>query len=157
MGSDKLAEQLTRYAGYHRDRRNVITHMVGIPMIVLAVVTLLSRPDFTVMQLSLAPATVLTVAACIYYLVMDSRLGILLTVWLLASLAIATCLARQTTAIWVTSALSLFITGWILQFIGHFFEGRKPAFFDDLRSLSTGPVFVAQELLKLFSASRNRH
>ena len=39
-----LVQSLARYAAYHRDRRNVATHLVGIPMIVLAVEVLLSRP-----------------------------------------------------------------------------------------------------------------
>ena len=39
-----LTDQLAGYAAYHRDRRNIATHLVGVPMIVLAVVVLLSRP-----------------------------------------------------------------------------------------------------------------
>ena len=38
-----LTDQLSQYATYHRDRRNVLTHFVGIPMIVLALTTLLGR------------------------------------------------------------------------------------------------------------------
>ena len=39
-----LTDQLSKYAAFHRDRRNVVTHFIGIPMIVLAVAALLSRP-----------------------------------------------------------------------------------------------------------------
>ena len=39
-----LVDHLAQYAAYHRDRRNIVTHFVGIPMIVLAVTVLLSRP-----------------------------------------------------------------------------------------------------------------
>ena len=39
-----LTDQLAQYAAYHRDRRNIATHFIGIPMIVLAVQVLLSRP-----------------------------------------------------------------------------------------------------------------
>lgn len=28
-------------------------------------------------------------------------------------------------------ALVLFIGGWVLQFVGHFFEGKKPTFFSN--------------------------
>ena len=34
---------LIQYARYHRDPRNIATHLVGIPMIVLAVAVLLAR------------------------------------------------------------------------------------------------------------------
>ncbi|MCW5962106.1 MAG: DUF962 domain-containing protein [Pyrinomonadaceae bacterium] len=34
--------------------------------------------------------------------------------------------------------VSLFIIGWILQFIGHYFEGKPPEFFKDYRFLFVG-------------------
>ena len=34
--------------------------------------------------------------------------------------------------------LSLFIIGWTLQFIGHYFEGKPPEFFKDYRFLFVG-------------------
>ena len=34
--------------------------------------------------------------------------------------------------------LELFVAGWILQFAGHFFEGKKPEFLKDLRFLFVG-------------------
>ena len=39
-----LTDQLANYAAYHRDTRNILTHLFGIPMIVLAVAVLLSPP-----------------------------------------------------------------------------------------------------------------
>ncbi len=39
--------------------------------------------------------------------------------------------------VWKIS-LSLFIVGWILQFIGHYFEGKPPEFFKDWRFLLVG-------------------
>lgn len=38
-----------------------------------------------------------------------------------------------------------FVVGWGLQVLGHVWEGRKPAFLDDIRSLLIGPLFVAAE------------
>lgn len=34
--------------------------------------------------------------------------------------------------------VSFFIIGWILQFIGHYFEGKPPEFFKDWRFLFVG-------------------
>lgn len=39
--------------------------------------------------------------------------------------------------LWIV-ALALFILGWILQFIGHYFEGKPPEFFKDYRFLFVG-------------------
>ena len=42
--------------------------------------------------------------------------------------------------------LGMFGTGWTFQFVGHFFEGKKPAFLDDLRGLLDGPLFLVAEI-----------
>ncbi|MEJ7698566.1 MAG: Mpo1-like protein [Pyrinomonadaceae bacterium] len=34
--------------------------------------------------------------------------------------------------------LSMFVFGWILQFVGHYFEGKPPEFFRDWRFLFVG-------------------
>jgi len=39
--------------------------------------------------------------------------------------------------VWI-GALSLFVIGWLLQFIGHYFEGKAPEFFKDYRFLFVG-------------------
>jgi hypothetical protein len=38
---------LKQYAEYHRDRRNIVTHFVGVPMIVFAIGVLLAGVSFT--------------------------------------------------------------------------------------------------------------
>ena len=39
-------------------------------------------------------------------------------------------------------SITVFVLAWIGQFIGHKIEGKKPSFFDDLRFLLIGPLFV---------------
>ncbi len=39
--------------------------------------------------------------------------------------------------LWIV-ALTLFVAGWILQFVGHAFEGKPPEFFHDWRFLFVG-------------------
>ncbi len=34
--------------------------------------------------------------------------------------------------------LTLFVVGWVLQFVGHYFEGKPPEFFKDWRFLLVG-------------------
>ena len=36
--------------------------------------------------------------------------------------------------------LGLFAVGWVIQFVGHYYEGRKPAFVDDVMGLLVGPL-----------------
>ena len=37
-----LEDQLAAYAAYHRDARNIATHFIGIPLIVVSLLALLS-------------------------------------------------------------------------------------------------------------------
>jgi uncharacterized membrane protein YGL010W len=37
--------------------------------------------------------------------------------------------------------ISMFVFGWILQFIGHAFEGKAPSFFRDPTFLLIGPMW----------------
>ena len=39
--------------------------------------------------------------------------------------------------LWI-AALVLFVVGWILQFVGHYFEGKPPEFLKDYRFLFVG-------------------
>ena len=56
----------------------------------------------------------------------------------------------------VTGALVvLFVVGWLFQFVGHYLEGKKPAFLDDITGLIIGPLFVFVELLFLLGLKRD--
>ena len=132
-----LTEQLSNYAKYHRDRRNIATHFVGIPMIVLAVVALLARVP--------AVAAVAAAGGAIFYLVLDRPFGVAMTALLGLAVWAGIGLGALPLAQWLGAALGLFIVGWIIQFIGHAFEGRKPAFVDDLLSFMIGPLFITVE------------
>jgi uncharacterized membrane protein YGL010W len=43
--------------------------------------------------------------------------------------------------------IAMFVIGWILQFIGHAFEGNKPAFFSNPIYLLIGPLWFIKKLL----------
>ncbi|MBP6897998.1 MAG: DUF962 domain-containing protein [Pseudacidovorax sp.] len=140
-----LTEQLSTYAGYHRDPRNIATHFIGIPMIVLAVVVLLSRPGFMLAGLSLTPAVIASLLAMAYYLRLDLRFGAVMGALLALALWFGDWAAALPTAQWLTVGVGGFVVGWAFQFVGHWYEGRKPAFVDDLMGLLIGPLFVVAE------------
>ena len=141
-------ELLTQYAEYHRDRRNILTHFVGVPMIVFAVGVLLSRPTFLLGGLVLSPAWVVFAAVALWYV---TRGQLLLGVAVSAATALLMLLAHQLPGSgigpWLGWGLGCFVVGWVIQFVGHYYEGRKPAFADDLVGLLVGPMFVVMEML----------
>lgn len=140
-----LVDQLSQYADYHRDRRNVITHFIGIPMIVFALLILMSRASLTIAELRVSLADAAVIGSLLYYLRLDRALGLAMTVLLTLGLQGADAIAGFSTERWLEWSLSLFVVGWIFQFVGHLFEGRKPAFMDDIAGLIIGPLFVLAE------------
>ena len=140
-----LEQHLTTYAAYHRDRRNIATHFAGIPMIVLAVATLLSRPILPVGGIPFSPAVAVVALAVAFYLALDLWYGVAMAALLALTLWPAHALAAGTTASWLIAGSGLFVIGWVIQFVGHIFEGKKPAFVDDLVGLLVGPLFIVAE------------
>jgi uncharacterized membrane protein YGL010W len=142
-----LAEHLLTYARAHRDRRNIATHCVGIPMIVLGLLVGLNLVSVPLAGIPLSAAVVLAIAACAYWARLDVPLGIAMAVVMFLLYAVA---SEATARLGVGGALglaaALFVVGWALQLWGHWFEGVKPAFVDDLRQLMIGPLFVAAEV-----------
>jgi uncharacterized membrane protein YGL010W len=64
-------------------------------------------------------------------------------------------LAAQSIVLWLASGLGMFFIGWVIQFVGHYYEGRKPAFMDDLMGLAIGPLFIVAELGFLLGLRRD--
>jgi len=142
---------LVQYARYHRDPRNIATHLVGIPMIVLGIGVLLSHPAIPLSPGSawvLTPGWALWAAAALWY---ATRGGVVIAGSVIVAnglaMAFSHWIAAQVGQQWVAWGAALFLVGWVIQFIGHYFEGRKPAFVDDLVGLLVGPMFVVGELL----------
>jgi uncharacterized membrane protein YGL010W len=125
---DRLFEQ---YGAYHRDPTNKAIHWVCVPLIVWSVLGL-------VWSLSPLAAYTAIAAALVFYGWLSLRLAagmllvLLLMLWpltLLGSSALLVCAA-------------VFVAAWIGQFIGHVFEGRRPAFLEDVRSFLLAPAWL---------------
>ena len=66
-----LEQHITQYAAYHRDRRNIVSHFIGVPMIVFSVV--LALVPWTIGGVN--AALIALALASIYYLILDRGLG----------------------------------------------------------------------------------
>jgi uncharacterized membrane protein YGL010W len=149
-----LVQHLAQYASYHRNPRNVITHIIGIPIIVISVAALLAKLALTVNGVTLSAAMALAAASIVFYLRLDIGLGLIMAALMTGSVVIGTQIAALPTQEWLLISVGSFVVGWIIQFIGHYFEGRKPAFVDDMSGLAIGPLFVTAEVLFLLGLRR---
>ncbi len=129
------SEMFREYASYHRDTRNRVCHAIGIPAIVLGLMSMLA----TVHAGSLDAAFVIALAVLVYYAAIDLRGAVLCAV----IFAIAYVVGRQLA--WPLGT-GIFIFGWVFQLVGHRFEGTKPKFLENLVYLLIGPLYVFEEL-----------
>ena len=142
----QATDLMAQYAAYHRDRRNIATHFVGIPLIVFAIGVLLARAQFHVGDWTVSAAWLVWGGATVWYLTRGNFvLGLSTALVNAVLMALAHPLADGSFGSWLAWGLGSFIVGWIIQFVGHYYEGRKPAFVDDITGLVIGPLFVAAE------------
>jgi len=141
-----VQENLTQYAAYHRDRRNIATHFVGVPLIVFSMILALATMSVSLGTVTLTAAALVSIGLVGYYLVLDRVLGVAMAIAMFLFCAAASEIsARFSTGATLTLAVVVFVVGWVLQFLGHKYEGMKPAFFDDAKQLLIGPLFVCAE------------
>jgi uncharacterized membrane protein YGL010W len=141
-----IEEQMAIYAAYHQDARNKATHFIGVPAIILSLFIPLAWIRFEAGGISVSAAMVFAAAVLIYYFVLDVPLALAMLVvtgalvWMGQQIA-----ALGSVPGWIGFAV-LFVGGWILQLVGHVFEGRKPALADNLFQIFVAPIFLAAEV-----------
>lgn len=129
---------LARYGESHRNPVNELIHIVCIPAIVFSLLGILW---------TLHPAVALLVAAAAlaYYVTLSRTFALGMGVMAGAMLLVLAVLPAGTV---LPTSVGVFVAAWLGQFIGHHIEGKKPSFFDDLRFLLIGPLFVLSILYR---------
>ena len=138
MPDGLFRRQLASYAAVHRSGRNKATHFVGIPVIVFSLLLILAlwRIHPAGREVSMA----LLVAIVGIGLIMAA---LMVPTWYAAE-ALAGALGPSST---VVAFLVLFVGGWALQFLGHHYEGKRPALLDNIFQGFIGPMFLVAETL----------
>ena len=140
-----LEEQMSTYAAYHQDARNKATHFIGVPLIVLSLFIPLAWLRLDIGGVAISAAMLFAAAVIVYYLLLDVPLGLaMLVVFALLAWAGERIAMLGAVAGWSWFAV-LFVGGWILQLVGHVYEGRRPALADNLFQIFVAPIFLAAE------------
>ena len=129
---------LAKYAESHRNTKNEIIHFICVPAIVLALLGL-------IWSLHPLAAAAVALASLLYYFSLSPPLAIGM---LLMSGAMLAVLYALPSGLVLPLSIAVFVIAWIGQFIGHKIEGKKPSFFDDVRFLLIGPLFVLSFLYR---------
>ncbi len=129
---------LARYGESHRNPVNELIHIVCIPAIVFSLLGILWAIH------PIVPLLVVAVAL-VYYSKLSRTFALGMAVMAGAMLVLLALLPDGTV---LPTSIGVFVAAWIGQFVGHHIEGKKPSFFDDLRFLLIGPLFVLSILYR---------
>ncbi len=139
-------EQMAMYSAYHRDARNKATHFIGVPAIAVSLLIPMAMVRFAdLSSYSVTIATLFAAAVMIYWIALDPPFGVVTAAIFVPGAWFADWLAQHGGATaWAAFGI-LFVGGWIIQLVGHAFEGRKPALVDNLLQALIAPVFLVGE------------
>lgn len=140
-----LEDQMAVYAAYHQDARNKATHFVGVPLIMLSLFIPLAWLRVDVGGVTISAAMLFAAAVLFYYFLLDVPLGLAMLAVSAALVWLGDVIASQGAAHGWAWFGALFVGGWILQLVGHGFEGRRPALADNLFQIFVAPIFLAAE------------
>lgn len=146
-----------KYAESHQNPTNKLIHWICVPLIVFSLFGLVWAIPFPYLKFLgqyngfVNWASFLLAFSCYYYYRLSPVLSYLMVLVLFAFsygvIKIENIQKAGGPALWLV-CLVIFVFAWIGQFIGHKIEGKKPSFFDDLRFLLIGPIWLLHFLLK---------
>ena len=138
----QIEKLLNEYGESHKNRTNILIHAVAVPAIFFVSIALLwsiPTPGFLA-YFAVTWAHVLVIPALYYYFKLSGPIGAAMTLLTIASFMGIKLLEFADISVWKLS-LVLFVVMWVLQFIGHHIEGKKPSFLKDLQFLLIGPAW----------------
>lgn len=140
-------EWLDAYGESHQNPTNKKIHWLCIPWIMISVLGLIAAIPSPFEHFWLNWATGVAVLAVVYYALISIPLALGMAVISAVMLAIVQGIAGLPIPLWASS-LGIFVIAWILQFVGHKIEGKKPSFFEDLQFLLIGPMWLLAALYR---------
>jgi uncharacterized membrane protein YGL010W len=131
-----------QYGESHQNKTNVMIHAIAVPSIYFVTLGLLWSipvPEF-IAQFSVTWAHIIAIPVLYYYFSLSGPIGAAMTLLTIACFGGVKLLLWFEISVW-QFCLSLFVVMWVLQFVGHKIEGKKPSFIEDLRFLLVGPAW----------------
>ncbi|MEO8717227.1 MAG: Mpo1-like protein [Burkholderiales bacterium] len=141
-----LEQQMSFYAAYHQDPRNKASHFIGVPMIIFGLFIALGWARLEVGGVTLTAAMLLAAVVLVWYFLLDVPLALAMLALNAALLYLADLVSTQPMAMGAAWFVVFFGGGWVIQLIGHAWEGRKPALVDNFFQIFVAPIFLAAEV-----------
>ena len=138
----RIDQLLAHYGESHQHPVNERIHFIAIPLIMLSLIGLI---------FCIHPwlAFAFMAASMVYYARLSGVFLMAMGVWSALLLALVHVMGD----VRLPLCVAIFVGAWVLQFIGHKLEGKKPSFFEDVQYLWVGPLFVLRPLLQKFAVA----
>ena len=146
--TDYFRRQLAHYAHAHRDQVNCVMHIIGNPLLFVAVVLPLCLVRVSAFGVQVNAAPLLVAPALILWTAWDVAIGVALVVTSIPLLFAAAAIAGCVTVLWLwIVAGGLFVVGWALQIVGHqVFEHKRPTLLDNPVQMLISPMYIFAKL-----------
>jgi len=136
-----MNQQLS-YEFYHKHPLNKAIHFVCIPVIVLTSMNFLDEVKlFKIDDKQYTTKDLVKVIYYMKYLNHSWRIFLTMVIYITILDALSEYWKRHDKN-WVKNSRNVFIVSWLLQFLGHFIEGRRPTLVDSLSTaIFEAPMF----------------
>ncbi len=147
-----------KYSESHQNHTNELIHWICVPLIVFSLFGLVWSIPFPHIEFLgkyngfINWASFLIAFAIYYYYKLSPVLsyGMLLIIFAFSAAIVGLEKLHSNNgwpAVWQV-CLAIFVLSWVGQFIGHKIEGKKPSFFDDIKFLLIGPIWLLHFVFK---------
>ena len=151
-----MDNELSFYKYYHQNPINKWIHFFCIPLIVLSIIILLN--DFYILNerynkklnkidriWKYKMSNLIIILYVISYSTISLKIGIVMFIYFMILKCLSNFLLLRLNNNLIP--FIMFVVGWILQFIGHFIEGRRPALIDSIfQAFFQAPLFSLEVL-----------
>lgn len=140
---------MNEYSESHKNKANIVIHTIAVPAIyfvTLGLIWSIPTPNF-LDYFQLTWAHVLVIPTLYYYFKLSGPIGAAMTLLTIVSFFGIKLLEALSISVW-QFCIAMFVVMWILQFVGHVIEGKKPSFFKDIQFLLIGPAWWWAHWLK---------
>lgn len=133
---NEMTRLIENYSRCHQHPINELIHFFAIPIIMFSIIGLMYCIHSLV-------AVIFIITSLFFYIKLSYKAFIIMSIWSSLYYYLIYLLHEK---IFFISVVAFFF-GWIIQFIGHYIEGKKPSFLDDVKYLWIGPLFVVRGIL----------
>ena len=150
----KIEKLIKEYGESHQNKTNKLVHWFCVPAIFFSIIALVwSIPLGPLYSLKINDfkyinwATLSIILVLIYYIFLSPRLSFGMFIFSVGCLYLTNIIENiilnenLKVSLWMI-ALSIFTFSWIVQFLGHKIEGKKPSFLRDIQFLLIGPAWL---------------